>query len=562
MKSYFNFFFSGMEEKVQMALEKLSRENIIERMWRKDYTVWSKNPQEIENRLDWLSIIEEVKPQIVEWQEFSAVLSQEGFQQVMLLGMGGSSLAPELFSRVFLPQDDVPNFFVLDTTDAETISWYTDKAREKKTLYIVSTKSGNTLETLTLFRYFFSFLQQDQGIKNPGEYFVAITDPGSPLEKLAREHYFRRVFLNNPNIGGRYSAFSLFGLVPAVLAGVDVRRILQSGEEGMRECSPNLPLFENVGVLLGAMVGILAQQGRDKLTLFFSSPKLLSLGDWIEQLVAESTGKDGKGVLPVIEPFPREISEYGEDRWFVLFDLHGSSLLEQFSQKARQRGFPLLHVRFSDLYSLGEQMFLWEFATALAGYFLQINPFDQPNVEETKILTKKRIAELITSFQENVLSFGEHIKVLPSSSTFSLQEELKHFFSKCSPGSYIVLQAFLPYRQDITEELWKIASLLGHRTRCAVTVGYGPRFLHSTGQLHKGDAGKGLFIQFLSRSLQRISIPGENFDFDFLKEAQALGDREALQNRGRQVVTFFIADHVLESLVAIRELFASLSFLG
>ncbi|MGC8779019.1 MAG: hypothetical protein ACP5Q4_10130, partial [Candidatus Caldatribacteriaceae bacterium] len=368
MKSGIDFFFGPIEESMREAMEKLSEKNVIERIWQKDYTVWKEDPREIHNRLDWLFIAPEMEPHLEELNEFAHALRRDGFQQAILLGMGGSSLAPELFSRVFPRKSDALELLVLDTTDPEVISRYTESARQRKTLYIVSTKSGNTLETLMLFRHFFAFVQQEQGVQDAGQYFVAITDPGSPLVGLAEAHHFRKTFLNNPNIGGRYSAFSLFGLVPAALFGVDLERLLDSVKEGMKECSPSFPLSENPGAILGSMMGVLARQGKDKLTFFFWPPELKSFGDWLEQLIAESTGKEGKGILPVIEPFPQRVDFYGNDRWFVFLSHEDDAVLAKRCQEMREQGYPLLRIKLPNAYALGEQMFLWEFATAIAGH--------------------------------------------------------------------------------------------------------------------------------------------------------------------------------------------------
>lgn len=553
MKSKISVFYGTVEEDIKIALEDLAKKKIIERIWQKDHTVWKKDPKEISNRLDWLTIVEETESQIGELQQFASELYQAGFRQAILLGMGGSSLAPELFAQVLPRSDNALEFLVLDTTDAETISRYTQLAHQKKTLYIVSTKSGNTLETLMLFRHFFALAQKKNDGK-AGQHFVAITDPGSPLIDLAQEHRFRKIFLNNPNIGGRYSAFSLFGLVPASLAGINIGHLLKSTKEGMQKCSPDLPLWENYGALLGSMMGVLARKGQDKPTFFFSPRRWKSFGDWIEQLIAESTGKEGKGVLPVIELFPQHVNQYGKDRWFVVISEEKDTSMEQFLQKIRQENYPFFHVELTDPYALGEQMFLWEFATAVAGYFLEINPFDQPNVEETKVLTKKRIQNPQALSGKDLLPVSETVKIIPDHYAHSPQEAFAHLFSRLSQDGYIALQAFLPYRKDIEEELRKIASLLRDKTHCAVTVGFGPRFLHSTGQLHKGDAGKGVFIQFLNENAPSLPVPGESFDFDFLKRAQAFGDREALQNRGRVVITCFVTEPLSESLATIRRL--------
>lgn len=296
------------------------------------------------------------------------------------------------------------------------------------------------------------------------------------------------------------------------------------------------------------------------MTLFFSPQILKSFGDWIEQLVAESTGKEGKGILPVIESSPQEWEVYGNDRWFVMVRFPEDTVLEDFFQQAREKGYPALIVTLPDGYALGEQMFLWEFATALAGHFLEINPFDQPNVEETKILTRKRIEKGDMSFGEKTLLVSDTLEILPATEASSPQEALSTFFSLLPPHGYIAIQAFLPYGEDNQTAIEELALLLSQKTRCAVTTGFGPRFLHSTGQLHKGDAGNGIFLQLLSESSLRLPIPGEQFDFGLLKKAQALGDREALENRGRPVLTLVMRGGVPKNLLTIRNLFKTIIF--
>jgi len=561
VKSDFTFFFGKYEKEIRSSLQELVEKRVIERIWAKDYTVWKNHPEEISNRLDWLSTIGEMKPRLPELAHFGEEIRGDGFEQVILLGMGGSSLAPEFFAKILDKKDGLP-LFIVDTTDPRTIRHYTEEAQRKRTLYVVSTKSGGTLETLVLFRHFFSLLEKEIGPDKAGEHFIAITDPQSSLVDLAQRHRFRKVFLNNPHIGGRYSAFSLFGLVPAALAGVDLHRLLESAAQGMARCAPGLPVEENRGALLGAMMGTLAAQERDKLTMFFHPPHLKSFGDWVEQLVAESTGKDGRGILPVLEVSPERWETYGPDRWFVFLEGEDHSSLRAFRERISQEGIPFYFRTLSNTYDLGEEMFIWELATAVSGFFLRINPFDQPNVETTKVLTKKRI-ETYREKGEETLDLPEQVfreETIEWFTTPSLGASLKdaffQFLSSLPANGYLAVQAFLPYSEQVDRELSHFISWLRRKTHCAVTLGYGPRFLHSTGQLHKGDAGRGIFFQLVSENGNDLLIPGEDMTFALLKKAQALGDREALLKRGRRVFTILLKDDPEKTLSQFIRLFS------
>lgn len=519
---------------VDKALEDLATNRILPRIWEKDHSVWKPEPKEITDRLGWLTIAERMKANLPQIQTLTDNVRSEGYTQALLLGMGGSSLAPEVFRKTFGVNDGYLDLAVLDSTDPDTVSSLTRQPNWKKTLFIVSTKSGGTVETLSFFKYCYRQVVEKLGKVQAGAHFIAITDPGSRLESLAQNLNFRQVFLNDPHIGGRYSALSFFGLVPAALLGIDVTRLLDRALE--MAASPAH------GAQLGAILGSLANLGRDKVTFVFSK-KIASFGDWVEQLIAESTGKDRKGILPVIAEILGPPEVYGKDRIFFNFNLGVDPTFDQDLRVLENAGFPVVYTHLDDLYDLGGQFFLWELATAVAGYFLKINPYDQPNVESAKILTRKMVAEYT---QKGALPAGESTAVHP--------ENLHSFLSKSRPGDYISLQAYLQPTAEIGSALQDLRMGLRDRYKIATTLGFGPRFLHSTGQLHKGDSGNGFFIQFTSDPIQDVPIPDgvetseSSMSFGTLKMAQALGDGQALLDGNRPFIRFHLDKNIISAL--------------
>lgn len=458
--------------------------------------------------------------------QFVADVQAAGFTEVMLLGMGGSSLAPELFGKTFGNNEGL-SLRVLDSTDATAVQSYAQTADLTHTLFIVSTKSGSTVETNSFFKFFYNRIAALVGPEKAGSHFVAITDPGSGLVKTAQKHNFREIFENDPNIGGRYSVISFFGLVPAALVGVDLAQLLQRAQAATQT---DIPL--NLGVILGT----LAQAGRDKLTLIASEP-IASFGDWVEQLIAESTGKDGKGILPVVGEPVLEPTSYGDDRLFVylrLDDAHDTAV-----NKLEQTGQPVVRFELRDLYDLGAQFFIWEMATAVAGHIMGIQPFDQPNVESAKVLARK----MTDAYQQSG-------KLPQLDSAEPTAANLNSFVEQSKPGDYIAIHAYVPPTPKTDALLQQLRTQLLKKTKRATTVGYGPRFLHSTGQLHKGDAGNGLFIQFTSEPETDVAIPdaaGEDassMTFGVLKNAQALGDAQALLDEDRRLIRFELGTDV------------------
>jgi len=522
---------------VNAALTEMARQRIVPRIWQHDHTVWKPQPTEIANRLGWLHIAQGMREQIGCLEALTADVRAAGYTHALLLGMGGSSLAPEVMRRTFGVQPGYLSLDVLDSTDPAAVLAYAERLDLARTLFIVSTKSGSTVETLSFFKFFYNRLADVLDIEEVGAHFIAITDPGSKLADLAQAYDFRATFLNEPHIGGRYSALSYFGLVPAALIGLDLKLLLDRATA----------VASDDGAYLGAVVGQLALAGRDKIT-FVASPPIASLGDWLEQLIAESTGKEGQGILPVVgEPLgPPEV--YGDDRLFIYLQLDGDDTCDAALQTLQDTGQPVLRLRLHDRYALGAQFFLWEMATAVAAHQLGINPFDQPNVEAAKLLAH----QMVTAYVEKGALPGG--KAAPPTG-----EALGEFLAQAQAGDYLALQAYLQPTGDTTAALQALRVQLRDRLKLATTVGYGPRFLHSTGQLHKGDAGNGLFVQFTADDPRDAPIPDEagqpesSITFGVLKMAQALGDGQALRDAGRRVIRFHLGRDVVGGLKRLAE---------
>jgi transaldolase/glucose-6-phosphate isomerase len=531
---------------VDAALAKMDAGDVIARIWKHDHTVWKPEPTEITNRLGWLRIAEAMVENVPRMEALAAEVREAGYTYVLLLGMGGSSLAPELFSKVFAQANGL-SLAVLDSTDPGAVLAQTERLDPGSTLFVVATKSGGTAETLSFFKFFYNRVAGALGAGKAGEHFVAITDPGSKLVDIAERYGFRVCFLNDPNIGGRFSALSYFGLLPAALAGVDVRRLLDRAMAMVRACGLDVPLGDNPGAWLGAILGELAKSGRDKVT-FAISPAVASFGDWVEQLVAESTGKEGVGILPVVGEPLGAVGVYGPDRLFVHIRLEGDATYDAGLAALEADGYPVVRFGLHDAYDLGGQFFLWEFATAVAGHRLGINPFDQPNVESAKVQARKMIA-----------AYKEKGALPPVKSAPLAAEALSEFLAQARPGDYISLQAYVQPTPETGTALVELRLKLRDKLHLATTVGYGPRFLHSTGQLHKGDGGNGLFIQFTHDPPRDAGIPDEvgkqesSMTFGVLIAAQSLGDRQALLDNGRRVIRFHLGDDVVGGLKKLSE---------
>jgi len=494
---------SAVARRVSTATE----QDVARRVWAKDESLWGgPGVPEIGNRLGWLTISDAMLERADELVEFARGCFAEGLRDAVLLGMGGSSLAPEVLWRTFGAADDALALHVLDSTDPAAILAVQEQIDLERTLFVVSTKSGGTIETLSLFEHFHSLL-------GDGSRFIAITDPGSSLLELAREHGFRASFENDPNIGGRYSALSLFGLVPAALIGAPVHALLERAAAGEQACAHFDSTQSNPGLWLGLAIGELARAGRDKLTFVISEP-LSSFGLWVEQLVAESTGKHGRGILPVADEPLLEPDAYGTDRVFVYLrdEDEGSAEVDAQIEALGAAGHPTFTIGYHGSEDLGRLFFVAEFATAVAGWVLEINPFDQPNVQEAKDATK------------HVLASGSLPEV-----EFASDDALRALLGDAAAGSYIAVMGYVAPPHLFDYALGALRPPLATRTRLATTFGYGPRFLHSTGQLHKGGAPIGRFLSLIADEGPDIAIPGADYSFRTLKTAQALGDLQTLR---------------------------------
>ncbi len=539
-----SFLLGAYQNGVTNALEKMRRSNIAARIWANDFRVWKPTPQEISNRLGWMHAPVETSANANRIRTSLEPFTNGSIDDVVLLGMGGSSLSAEVFNKMIGSAPGFPRLQILDTTDPLAIAVVAKKLNIDKTLFIVSSKSGRTLEITSLFNYFYNLAAKQPGV-SANEHFMIITDEGSPMLEQAWQLQLPYVFSNNPNIGGRYSALSLVGMIPAALIGVQIERLLQNAAAvaGQEKADFFSGKGDSTGCLLGAALGTLAQYNRDKLTLILP-PSWKPFGDWLEQLIAESTGKEGKGILPVLDEPPMDVGVYRNDRVFVFFHETDDEWSSRITELATA-GHPILKIRVGDAYDLGGQMFLWEMATAVAAHLLGINPFDQPDVEATKVHTNHAIKEYKKSntWPKGLASLTDNGAALyGATSGTTISDALKNFLMSATANAYVGLQVYLSPTPQIDEALNELRTAITAKYGMAVTVGYGPRYLHSTGQMHKGDAGRGLFIQLTEDITSDLDIPDvlgmpeSSLTFGELKAAQAEGDLWALTDKGRRII--------------------------
>jgi transaldolase/glucose-6-phosphate isomerase len=505
-----------LESKVRARIEQAQKEDVARRVWQKDPTLWGGDDStpELKDRLGWLTVAERLQEELQDLQQFASEVKGAGITDVLLLGMGGSSLAPEVFRRSFTSSDGL-KLHVLDSTDPAAVTEVESSIPLDQTLFIVSSKSGGTIETLSHFRYFWEKTGQ------AGDRFIAITDPGSPLQQLATDRGFRRVFEADPEIGGRYSALSHFGIVPAVLMGADVEGLLDGALVAAQGCRPDDPGAHNSGLWLGATLGELSLNGRDKLTFIVDDPGISSVGLWLEQLVAESTGKHGRGILPVADEPVGAPEQYGEDRVFVHLKGEDAKLEEQ-TRGLAHAGHAVITIPTKGASDLGRIFFFAEFATAVAGWALELNPFDQPNVQEAKDNTKK---------------------VLEGGGSGNLElGKLGDVLSAAAPPYYVAFMAYVKPSGEVDTALASLRKKVRDETKATTTFGYGPRFLHSTGQFHKGGPRTGLFVQLVGDTGEDVPIPESDLTFGRLIGAQADGDYETLAGHELTVVRVPIAE--------------------
>jgi glucose-6-phosphate isomerase len=546
---------------VDAALAEIRAQRVMARIWDHDHTVWKPEPKEITNRLGWLHIAEAMGDEVQRMQEFADGVRADGYTHALLLGMGGSSLAPEVFCTIFGVQEGYLDLAVLDSADPEAVATHVERLDPEQTLFIVSTKSGTTVETLSFFKFFYNLVRDAIGAQRAGDHFIAITDPGSSLVDLAEKYHFREIFLNDPNIGGRYAALSFVGLVPAALIGMDIALLLNRARTMADDCkalnSPNVN--DTIAAEIGAVLGALAEAGRDKVTLV-ASTEIASFGDWLEQLIAESTGKEGKGILPVVGEAVGSPDQYGVDRLFIHFCLEGDTRNDAAVAALEKAGHPIIRISLGDRYDLGAQCFLWEMAVVVACHRLGVNPFNQPNVEAAKIRTRQAVdaykkrgtlpVETPTLTDGAIAVYGGLKAENPGAALIT-------FLSQGEVGAYVAIQAYVQPTPEIETVLQGLRTKVRDRFQLATTLGYGPRFLHSTGQLHKGDAGRGLFVQFTVNDPIDIPIPDEagapdsSLTFGVLKAAQAHGDQQALLDAGRRVIRFHLGRDAAKGLKAL-----------
>ena len=538
-----SFALGGLTSRVQARLAAWDEQDFGARLWAKDHTLWSTvEIPELTDRLGWLWLPGDTG-QVTGIEEFADEVRLEA-DRVVLLGMGGSSLAPEVFQATFGNAAGYPELMVLDSTHPAAVRAVSESIDLRRTLFVVASKSGGTIETLSLYRFFWGSVS---GVtSHPGERFVALTDPGSGLEALACRRRFRRIFPSPPDVGGRYSALTPFGLVPAALIGMDIRRLLDSAAAMADACGPGVPASRNPALQMAAAMGEAASAGRDKIT-YVCSPSVAAFGAWVEQLIAESTGKNGTGIVPVAGEPLGDHRTYGDDRLFVHLDVAGEDPAGRPAalEVLQAVGHPVIRVVLDDLYDLGAELFRSEMAVAAAGSVLGINPFDQPDVQIAKNLARRAMSEE---------GLGGAIDEVSTGTPAELGDHLGEWVGTLRPGDYIGIHAYLPMGGPATPVLEELARTLRDRWGMAVTLGYGPRFLHSTGQLHKGGAANGVFLQIVDTPGPDTAVPEAGFTFGELIEGQAAGDYQALVARGRRVLRVRLHDDPADGVRAVQDL--------
>ncbi|HEY7869374.1 MAG TPA: RpiB/LacA/LacB family sugar-phosphate isomerase [Methylomirabilota bacterium] len=536
---------------VEEALRFLEAHDFLDRLWVKDATLWKGDAATVRNRLGWLTSPTIMRGHSEDIRGFADEVRRLQFSHVVLLGMGGSSLTAEVFSSTFGSKMGFPDMLLLDSTDPGAVKHVLESVNLSRTLFVVSSKSGTTTETLAAYAFFRGQVEAAASPR-PGMQFVAITDPGRPLDKLATETGFRRTFLNPASIGGRYSALSFFGLVPAALIGVDIKALLERAHGMVETCGNEVGVRGNPAVQLGAVLAGLARAGRDKVTLVLSE-KIRALGVWIEQLLAESLGKDGTGLVPVVDEPLGGPGVYGDDRVFVAVVLEDDTTHDASLAKLSDAGHPVLRLSLRDPMDLGAEFFRWELAAATAGAVLGVNPFDEPDVarvkeQTTTLLTEWRRSRRLPEWPADVEEDGMVLMTKSNKKPTSVSKGLAAHLAQAGPGDYLALQAYLTPSPEAARALQEIRVALRDRLRIATTVGWGPRYLHSTGQLHKGGPMSGLFVQITGEDREDVAVPGAGYGFTTLKAAQALGDLQNLRDGARRVIRIHLTGKQAQAL--------------
>lgn len=563
-----SFHLGKLQRAVDASSVPFSSSSVIKRLWQKDHTIWRTeelHKKSILNRLGWLNSLDLMLANVDSLIAFASEIKDAGFTHVVVLGMGGSSLCPDVCRATFGSALDYPRLLVVDSTNPTSILRVENQIDLGKTLFIVASKSGGTTETNMFYQYFYDCVGSVK--KNPGENFVAVTDPATKMEQIAKEKNFRKIFLNPEDIGGRYSALSYFGLVPMALIGMDIQKLLASADS-MRQQSKN-DVSGNAAALIGIAMGEAHNLGRDKLT-FISSDEIATFGYWVEQLIAESTGKEGKGIVPiegeVVSVYDGK--KYGTDRIFVFLQLEkDKQKFLGFQQQLAKNDQPYIIVTLADVYELGSQFYLWEMATAVSAVVLKINPFNEPNVKESKDNTVRVINEYKTNgvLPRNPVLLNEgkftlHApqyyseELLKATSLSSFQKVLWHHFSATPAHGYIGILAYIDQNDTNQQFLYEMREVITKKFGVVSTVGFGPRYLHSTGQLHKGGKLNGTFLIITADEPHDAKIPDEVFSFEVLKNAQALGDYYSIASRNIKLLHLLISGSLEEGLKKLGEL--------
>ena len=537
----------------------------VRRLWQRDASLWTNTDEA--NWLGWLGIPADQTARLQDFRKLAEDVKNAGFTHVLLLGMGGSSLCPEVLKMTFGKIAGWPELHVLDSTDPAQVKSFENKIDISKTLFIVSSKSGSTLEPNIFKQYFFERTKQVVGADKAGSHFIAITDPGSKMEEVAKSDKFRHIFHGLPSIGGRYSALSDFGIVPAAVMGIDVSKFLDRAEEMVEACASSVPVEQNPGAILGTILGSAQTLGRDKVTII-TSPGISDLGAWLEQLLAESTGKQGKGIIPVDREQLGSPDVYGQDRVFVYLRLESAPDTGQDAKVTalENAGQPVVRISLGDTYDLGQEFFRWEIATAVAGSIIGINAFNQPDVEASKVATRSLTSEYEKAGSlpaEKPLMDEDSIKLFTDPKNAqalsktagngqSLTDYLRAHLNRLSPGDYFALLAYIPMNGANEEKLQAIRHLLRDSKRVATCLGFGPRFLHSTGQAYKGGPNSGVFLQITCDDAVDLPVPGQKYTFGVVKAAQARGDFQVLAERNRRALRVHLGEDVEKGLVALQ----------
>ena len=560
-------FSPPLTQAVQAALKDWQAGNKMARLWRGDPSLWTSDDED--KWVGWLPIVEDQLAHLKQLNDAATDAAKAGFTHALLLGMGGSSLCPEVLKITYGRQPGHPELHVLDSTDPAQIKSIENQVDLKKTLCIVASKSGSTLEPNIFKQYFFDRMQQAVGKDKAGEHFIAITDPGSKMQQVAERDHFRKIFFGVASIGGRYSALSNFGMVPAAIMGLDLSKFLQRTNEMVQACKPEVPADQNPGAVLGAILGTLGNLGRNKVTII-TSPGIHDLGAWLEQLIAESTGKIGKGLVPVDREALGAPEVYGNDRVFVHLRLANEpdTVQKQKLDVLRSAGHPVVETELADTYDLGQEFFRWEIATAVAGSILKINPFNQPDVEASKIVTRQlteayeqsgKLPEEAPLFDDgNIRLFTDERNAANLNrlvgTDHSLSGFLRAHLSQFNPGDYMALLAYIQMNSAHEESLQAIRHAVRDRKQVATCLGFGPRFLHSTGQAYKGGPNTGVFLQITCDDAQDLPVPGQKYTFGIVKAAQARGDFQVLADRKRRALRVHLPANVEAGLKRLQEM--------